>query len=294
MIIEQNVFEKLSGAVSQNVARTSSPLPSISDVCVFRRATEPAAGRVPLIRDRRNFNCHFYFTLWVCLDQQGIVLVSDVTQILKAGEAMLIMPGQKHVRVPLEHDRPQWLLIRFSAKNTDCLEKLRNNRIKLDEHNISILKDFLTLWNEGKDNNSLGACLLYLLMDILDNTVDCVVPLNQDQGDRSSIYVRELCELLLRDKIDGDPFETVGKKWSVTKEHLHDVFRLQMGYSARDFLNRRKIVLAEYLLAQKNTSITDVALQLGYGSIYAFSRFFKQKKGISPSAYRKTCLKNPK
>ncbi|MEL0587395.1 MAG: helix-turn-helix domain-containing protein [Candidatus Thiodiazotropha sp. (ex. Lucinoma kazani)] len=44
--------------------------------------------------------------------------------------------------------------------------------------------------------------------------------------------------------------------------------------------------IAKAALAESSTSITAIALQLGYSEVAAFNHAFKKKTGLSPSAYR--------
>jgi AraC-like DNA-binding protein len=48
-----------------------------------------------------------------------------------------------------------------------------------------------------------------------------------------------------------------------------------------------KIKKAAELLEQKDASIKEVAYSLGFEDQYYFSRFFKKKTGVAPSAWRK-------
>lgn len=59
------------------------------------------------------------------------------------------------------------------------------------------------------------------------------------------------------------------------------------------FLNSYRIAEAKRILSnpeQARTQITQVALDLGYGSIAPFNRAFKAAEGATPSAYRKQAL----
>ena len=40
------------------------------------------------------------------------------------------------------------------------------------------------------------------------------------------------------------------------------------------------------LLALTDKSITEIACEVGFGSVHYFSRFFKEKENISPNDYR--------
>ena len=48
-----------------------------------------------------------------------------------------------------------------------------------------------------------------------------------------------------------------------------------------------RIERAKVLLLTTDMSITDIANEVGFGSIHYFSRFFKEKENITPNEFRK-------
>lgn len=288
MIFERQLIEKCGFDHSRKRSKEAE-LPQLHRISMFRRITE-AVLTAP-VRKRGSVNCHDEFILWIELENSGALLVSECIYTLYAGEAMLVFPGQPHFRIPQEKIRAEWLLIRFAADNTAALEPLRNQVIKLDKKNIGHLQEIIALWDENTAQsqiNQLSSKLLALLFSLQDNIVDKAssCPEHPMASSVNSLYVKELCELLTGSSIHGDPFETVAKKWSITKEYLHTVFRKHMGRPAREFINSRKTVLAEHLLRHSGLTITEIALQTGFQSVYAFSRFFKKETGLPPKKFR--------
>lgn len=65
--------------------------------------------------------------------------------------------------------------------------------------------------------------------------------------------------------------------------------RLQAaGTSYREILQQTRQNLAMQHLSSDTTSVTDLALQLGYAEVAVFSRHFKRWTGLSPRAWRET------
>lgn len=77
-----------------------------------------------------------------------------------------------------------------------------------------------------------------------------------------------------------------------SKFHFSRLFKQYTDMTFCDYLNYRRLRAAEDLLAKSELSITELALQAGFPSISTFNRIFKQKHGITPSAYRskRTCV----
>ncbi|MBN1865510.1 MAG: helix-turn-helix transcriptional regulator [Victivallales bacterium] len=66
-----------------------------------------------------------------------------------------------------------------------------------------------------------------------------------------------------------------------------DVFSRTLGRTPLDFVNRRRIEQAQFLVGKGNTPLKEVADKLGFSDVYYFSRVFKKVVGISPDHYRR-------
>ena len=287
MIFDQNSIDCIG---FDHDRRRSRPvqLPVISKICLFRRITEPVSSP-PNQRRRSGFNCHEEFILWIMVSGSGALLVSDTVCTLKSGEAMLVFPWQPHFRIPLPDDRADWLLVRFHADEGAALEYLRNQKCLLSKENIQLLQRLIDLWNlETVPVNC--SRMAAVLLDILFSLFVDDIPLPEENFNMSVSgrpYIKELCESMMNGFPDGKLFEKIARKWSITPEYLHVVFRKYMGCSVRNFLNERKLVTAKHLLGKSDLLISDIALRVGFQSVYAFSRFFKKYSGCSPSEFRK-------
>jgi signal transduction histidine kinase/DNA-binding LacI/PurR family transcriptional regulator/AraC-like DNA-binding protein len=76
--------------------------------------------------------------------------------------------------------------------------------------------------------------------------------------------------------------ETVG----VSKSYLSRIFKMDTGISLWDYLNRFRIQKAKELLALTDSSITDIAADVGYEDTGYFGRVFHEIAGCPPRAYR--------
>ncbi len=59
-----------------------------------------------------------------------------------------------------------------------------------------------------------------------------------------------------------------------------------LGLTYADIRDAARCSAAKRLLAQTTSSITDIALEIGYSELSAFSRSFKRQVGLGPSRYR--------
>jgi AraC-like DNA-binding protein len=72
-----------------------------------------------------------------------------------------------------------------------------------------------------------------------------------------------------------------------SQTHFERIFKEYTNYSFYQYLKRMRIQKAETLLITPELPITEVALDVGFESITAFNKAFKEIKGCTPSEYKK-------
>ena len=73
----------------------------------------------------------------------------------------------------------------------------------------------------------------------------------------------------------------------INRSYLYTLFRDQLGMSPKEYLTSFRITRAAQLLEITELSIESVALSCGYQDTLGFSKIFKARLGMTPSAYRK-------
>jgi AraC-like DNA-binding protein len=72
----------------------------------------------------------------------------------------------------------------------------------------------------------------------------------------------------------------------VSKAHFIRTFRATFGETPHRYLQRRRVERAMFLLRETDRSVTDICLDVGFGSLGTFSRTFREIVGEPPTAYR--------
>lgn len=86
-----------------------------------------------------------------------------------------------------------------------------------------------------------------------------------------------------RDRID---IAELSRLAGVSQQYLSRLFRTETGVSPVKYINRLRVKKAKELISGTHLNISEVAFQVGFDSLYYFSRVFKQYEGISPSTYK--------
>jgi AraC-like DNA-binding protein len=88
----------------------------------------------------------------------------------------------------------------------------------------------------------------------------------------------------------GEPCElnAVAREVGLSRQHFYRLFRAQMGVTPHIFVNTLRMERAIERLAQTETAVSDIGLDLGFSSQASFSRFFIANGVVPPSAYRRS------
>mgnify|MGYP000202667252 FL=1 len=78
----------------------------------------------------------------------------------------------------------------------------------------------------------------------------------------------------------------IAKQLEIHERTLHRRLKL-LGTSFRSELEQSRYAISQQLLTETNESLVDISLALGYSSVSAFSRAFKQWSGKAPAKWRK-------
>ena len=81
--------------------------------------------------------------------------------------------------------------------------------------------------------------------------------------------------------------DEVASSVSLCKDRFIRLFHKETGLTPTDYITRKKILRAQILLAVKQMSVKQVALELGYTNISYFGRVFHKITGLSPMDFKK-------
>jgi AraC-like DNA-binding protein len=73
---------------------------------------------------------------------------------------------------------------------------------------------------------------------------------------------------------------------NVSEAHFIRTFKSTFGETPHRYLQRRRVERAMFLLRETDRSVTDICLDVGFGSLGTFSRTFSEIVGDTPTEYR--------
>lgn len=101
-------------------------------------------------------------------------------------------------------------------------------------------------------------------------------------------------EKLNNDSFSGNKAQENGLPtvtWCAENLHLSanyfgDLIKKETGQSPQEYIHAKVIDLAKEKIFSYDKSISEIAYELGYKYPQHFTRFFKQKVGVSPNEYK--------
>ena len=82
----------------------------------------------------------------------------------------------------------------------------------------------------------------------------------------------------------------IAKHFLLSESGLKKIFSKDVGCGVTDFFNNMKIEKAKEYIREDSMNFTQIADELGFGSIHYFSRLFKKKTGMTLTEYRSSVI----
>jgi len=100
--------------------------------------------------------------------------------------------------------------------------------------------------------------------------------------------VQSITAQIIESPSEAPSVAEMAKEAGYSPDHFGRVFREITRQSPREFVVTARINRALQLLVETDFTISQIADALGYEDVYFFSKQFKQRTGITPTAYRKS------
>ncbi len=218
---------------------------------------------------------------------------------LTPGDVLLIKNGEPH-QATLDTDLPyERYLIHITPKlmHTICKEYreladfVHTRSLKLKEETRDELMEIIHLlkkefdtrddYSESMIKNHITRILL--LLHRAANQPGHEVALTE----KNDIRLQNSINYILEHYSENITLEQCAKIAYMSPSHFSRLFHQLTSLSFKEYLNKIRIEKACEILQQRDVSITELALNVGFNSSSYFSQVFKSIAGTSPVTYRK-------
>ncbi len=148
--------------------------------------------------------------------------------------------------------------------------------------------------NEWYDDNMNSEPIPYELLETVIPPLCAMMseflPTVQEVHIADSVYLQMLA--YINEQHTTVTLDMLSKRFNYSKSYISHMFKRESGYTLKEYCNLLKIEDAKILLEESNTSVTNIALSVGYNNFSYFINTFKRITGETPLSYRKKLRKN--
>lgn len=262
--------------------------------------------------EKRSYQAHWHSygeILLVGPGKTNIFMVNQKTYELVEGDFLLIWPTEMHAII--DADRKESLVIQYSNAFMNTLFDLQrimhfyrnlhvlciNAHPELVARLRTIAEKMKTVFFSSGADRELRCCMLLMeFMLTLDEHREEFAP-EIRSGDPYSYTDTVMRRMLMvtdyiKNNLTADDLSqgTMAEMAGISKDYFSRIFRSVTGLNYSKWLNLIRLEKATELLADKDMTLTEIAMLSGFQSISSFNRVFHTEKGMSPGEYRALLL----
>ena len=231
------------------------------------------------------------YILHYIVDGKGKFLVNGEEYNLQKGQGFLIEPEVQTFYQADEEVPWTYLWIGFGGKKAeDYLRDLGLNKKQLifqcgcGEELKQIVYSMLKHRKYTAANEYFLEGLLYTFFGTLKENMEIAGNAGEKDG---NLYVRKAVEFIQNNYADPVRVKDIADYVGVNRSYLYTLIQDNLQLSPKEYLTNFRLTRAAELLQLTDLSVETVAMSCGYQDALGFSKIFKAKMGITPSAYRK-------
>ncbi len=249
---------------------------------------------------------HDCFELVLVLNGRGTFYYEGRSFVLREGSLFLSDPGCEHEIHINQNENMTLLYLMFSIRKKHGRRSLSHEEKILDRffsnhknivENQKLLFSYILFFEEYIRNNGFGTDPWFVmnLENFLFHCLDLSAGKKPDSAGLESITgdlfekALDYIDKNLSTKINAD---MISAGINTSKRNLYRLFQKNMNRSVNDYVNERKIYLAEYYL-QMNMSVTESAALVGIENLSQFNKLFHRYLNISPRRFKTEFHRNP-
>lgn len=268
--------------------RSSADICIPSNIILFSRRTSQEL-------QRRSFDTypHHRFVLVFNLMTEGSITVDGIQWRLHPDQGFLIFPYQFHYYSDLSESNIVWLIFTFELQNPVIMESFRNRIIDVNSETIEQLNLIIQDYRKPdtpRVNRRLileSAALINQLREGLQGGPKVEISQHTTAMRASTELINSIQAVLSKKSDTLQGVSDIARALHMSESNLRVHFRRHFNISLGSYLKNYRAHQAILYLQNPNLSLTDIAFELGFTTLSAFSRFFSNSIGESPRVYRK-------
>ncbi len=227
-----------------------------------------------------------YLLFYVAKGTEYLFLDSEIE--LKEGSFVFFRPFEKQIHIQKGSKVSEFYYVHFNAPEGFDLFGFESSVAYFNKPGAKITDLFGEIINELQSKEPsyehICASMLFNLIFLLKRKYEkSSQPLGQ-YTDKISFAVSKMN----KEYYENYTLEDYAQMCCMSKYHFLRVFKSVTGCSPIEYRNTLRLEHAKALLADTDSTVTQIAENVGFGSNAYFSNAFKNAFGISPNEYRKS------
>jgi AraC family transcriptional regulator, melibiose operon regulatory protein len=203
------------------------------------------------------------------------------------------------------HFSPQWIKGALKELNglylLDAFENLHHCLIRTKEspefkqleNVICRLEKIHQSTNPDEMNSQMEmkALLLQILTIVHRLGMSESINIPTDKSEKEE-HAENIANYIQKHYMDKLTIESIASSLNISKSYVSHVFKEMTDFTVMEYVMSSRLNQAKYLLeAEPKKALKDIASESGFESVSHFSRYFKNKVGVTAKEYRKNRLK---
>ncbi len=252
--------------------------------CCGLSQTEPSHSFGPALKP--------HFMIHYVMSGKGSFTIGGKKYPLTEKYGFLIVPDELAYYVADEDDPWTYVWIGFGGRRAQEIVSQLGLSLQQPVFKSDKSKDIYNLVKDMMDHNTFSVedalrrnGLLSLFLSVIASGLS-VTP-KSDFGSAND-YVTRAQAYVRSNYCNPIKVTDIADYVCINRSYLYTLFQNALGISPQQYLSRYRIAKAVELLQLTSLPIESIAISCGYSDPLVFSKAFRQEKGLSPSAYRKS------
>ncbi|MBR5314053.1 MAG: AraC family transcriptional regulator [Clostridia bacterium] len=223
-----------------------------------------------------NYNLHYV------LSGKGEYTVEGKTYKLEKHHMFLIKPDTV-IKIQADKDDP-WLYSWISFEGA-VAEELFSSCGFTDGNYSMYCPEFFGIFDDIRAIPEGKTVTPVYLNSKLYTVIDRLMSINQIQSSENPVsqYCIKAADYIQANYQSHITIDGIAKNLGIDRRYFSRIFTKYIGVSPQRYLVDYRLEKAKMLMSTGAYSVSEVAASVGYDDIFAFSKIFKKKYGVSPS-----------
>jgi AraC-like DNA-binding protein len=222
---------------------------------------------------------------------EGIIETQAGSYPVREGSVIMLQPNLWHRYKPLRHKGWVEHYVGFMGITADTMikssELLHDSPVILIGYHEPILNNYNEIFNHARaEKPGYHQICAGLVMHILGQ----IISIKKNENFRHSIIektIQKACMVIRDNPARNLVIEDLARELNVNYSLFRKAFKKYTGLSPMQYHTSLRMKQAVYLLTNTDLSVKEISFNLGFCSVFYFSKLFKEKTNKTPSEFRK-------